>query len=49
LQTGFPAPDGATENEREPVLAPHPGLNLPVGFTHGCTVGYFLPLLRSLK
>jgi hypothetical protein len=28
---------------------PHPGLGLLDRISHGCTVGYYRPLLRSFK
>jgi len=40
------APDGATENQPQNILSPRPGLDLFFPFTHGFTVGYYLPRLR---
>jgi hypothetical protein len=40
---------GRQEINRRLFLSPHPGLGLFDCFTHGCTVGYYRPLLRSFK
>jgi hypothetical protein len=37
---------GAIENQPQNVLSPLPGLDWFFHFTHGFTVGYYLPRLR---
>jgi hypothetical protein len=49
VSVNFKAPAGATENKYNSSFAPFRGLRFVRDFTHGCTVGYCHPLLRSFK
>ncbi len=43
------APAGRQKTNRHKSLSPHPGLDSICSFTHGFTVGYFLPSLRDSR
>jgi hypothetical protein len=48
-QRMFKPRQGRQKTKRHLFLSPHPGLSLLDRFSHGCTVGYYLALLRSFK